>query len=315
MATVWKTRLRRMLLGGLVAWLLAVLFAHPFFAVVAPSGGKVLVAEGWMHEEGLKAAAELFEQGKYEHLYLTGTPRPFAYYLRAGDVIQVEFPEPQDGPLALWLAGLPKATWELRCDSAIRDSGTIDQGSEEALLQLQQVRVLRLAAGSSSPPSNGEPVLFIGRLQLAGTNRHLLNATIRLVHPDGSEEAGQPTFAHQAFATLQRLGVPASQMTVVPTWTVEKSRTLSTARDLVAYANAHDIRAFDVATLGVHARRTRNMYRKAKGTKEGIGIISLHDPWCQRWTWWTNYYGWFQMLKEFIAWPAPWLISDEEPTT
>ena len=48
--------------GALAFWLVIVLFAHPFFAVVAPSGGEVLVVEGWMHDEGLKEAADLFKE-------------------------------------------------------------------------------------------------------------------------------------------------------------------------------------------------------------------------------------------------------------
>ena len=59
----------------------------------------------------------------------------------------------------------------------------------------------------------------------------------------------------------------------------------------------------------VHGRRTRNMYRKAFGIKKGVGIIALHDRWCQRWTWWTTVHGWHQMLREMLAWPGPWLIN------
>ncbi len=59
------------------------------------------------------------------------------------------------------------------------------------------------------------------------------------------------------------------------------------------------------------------MHRIARGN-HAVGIVALHDPWCERWTWWGNYYGWFQVLKETLAMPMPWLVDRgneaEEPS-
>ena len=306
----WKKILRRVLITSVVLWLLAVLFAHPFFAVVEPSGSKVLVAEGWMHTEGLKEAAKLFARNGYERMCITGPPRPFAYYLAVGDTIEVRFAEPTTAALIIGTAGLPGASWQVQLDSIPFITTAVNGAMTDTELKLNHVGTARITATSPDPPASGEPVLFIGSLLVGGRNAHLINATIRIRRADGSTVEGQPTFAHQAYYILQNLGVPPDRMTVIPTWVVKDSRTLSTARDLVAYADVNGITSFDVATLGVHARRTRNMYRKARGTDAGIGIIALHDKWCQRWTWWTNYYGWYQVLKESVALPAPWLIDD-----
>ena len=310
MGAIWKKRLGRAALLFVGLWLLAVLFAHPFFAVVAPSGSKVLVAEGWMHDEGLKEAATLFLEGGYEHLYLTGTPRPFAYYLHDGDTINVQFAKPTSGELLLGAAGLPGASWSLMIDGSTARSGAVDDELSDNTIDLDNARDVRIIASSKAPPPSGEPILFIGRLLMDGVNAHLLDAVMTIHRADGSEEPGRPTFAHEAYFILQGDGIPADRMTVVPTWTVDKSRTLSTAHDFISFANAHGVTSFDVATLAVHARRTRNMYRKARGAKDGVGVVALHDRWCQRWTWWMNYYGWFQVGKELVAWPAPWLIND-----
>ncbi|MBK8500349.1 MAG: hypothetical protein IPL52_16410 [Flavobacteriales bacterium] len=308
----WSKRVRITLIATGAFWFLVVLFAHPFFAVTAPSGGHVLVVEGWMHEEGLKEAAKLFRSGSYERLCLTGTVRPFAYYLGHDDTLMVRFAQPVQGELLISTAGLPRAGWSLRIDSAETAFAEAKGTMQDTKIRAEGFRSLVITASSPSPPSSGEPVVFVGALQLDGRNAHTLDCTIELKRSTGEVEAGQPTFGHQAFHVLRAAGIPQERMTVVPTWNVKSSRTLSTARDFAAYADSSGLRAFDVATLAVHARRTRNMYRKAFGTKEGIGIIAMHDRWCQRWSWWANYYGWYQMLKELVAWPAPWLIDDTD---
>ncbi|MBP7409637.1 MAG: hypothetical protein KA941_12845 [Flavobacteriales bacterium] len=313
MGPLWKRRFRRVAWGCFAFWLFIVLFAHPFFAVVAPSGGEVLVVEGWMHDEGLKEAADLFNEGGYDHLYITGTPRPFAYYLHDGDTVVLRFAKPTNGKLLLGAAGLPGASWSLTIDGTASTSRSVTGDIQDNTIELHDARDIRIVAASKTPPPSGEPVLFLGRLWVDGRNAHLLGATITIHRTNGNKEPGRPTFAHEAYFILQGKGVPADRMTVVPTWVVDKSRTLSTARDLIALANTQGIKSFDIATVAVHARRTRNMYRKAKGTPDGVGIIALHDPWCQRWTWWMNYYGWFQVGKELVAWPAPWLFDNPDP--
>ncbi len=311
MGPVWKKRLKRCLRGCFVAWVLAVLFAHPFFAVTEPGGGKVLVVEGWIHDAGLKEAATLFEAGGYEHMYITGTPRPFSYYLANRDTITMHFADPVSGELVLGVAGLPMGHWSLVVNGTEVFSGLTTNGIVDTSHMLQEASSVHIIASSTSPPANGEPVLFVGSLLLNGVNGHLLGADVSIHRASGNTEPAQPTFAEQAYFLLRENGIVGNRMTAVPTRSVDQSRTLSTARDFVGYANAHGITAFDVATLGVHARRTRNMYRKARGERDGVGIIALNDPWCQRWTWWMNYYGWYQMMKELVAWPAPWLIDDE----
>jgi hypothetical protein len=113
MRTLLRGRWRKLFAALAGAFLLVLLFAHPWFAVTRPSGGKALVAEGWMHTEGLRETAKLFGHGSYDRLYLTGTIRPFAYYLFSGDSVHVDFETAQHGLLKLGIGGLPGATWEL----------------------------------------------------------------------------------------------------------------------------------------------------------------------------------------------------------
>src|SRR5207237_10653069 len=60
----------------LVVLALAALIAgralYPFLAINEPSGGKILVVEGWMNPEGLDQAVEVFRKGSYELAVATG---------------------------------------------------------------------------------------------------------------------------------------------------------------------------------------------------------------------------------------------------
>lgn len=301
--------LRKALLLILLAWVLAVLFAHPFFAISEPSGGKTLVVEGWMHEAGCQEAARCFVRGGYEHLYTTGTPRPFAYYLRIADSIIVFVDPPVSGELVIGAAGLPGCIPSFWVNGRNMGIGRGTDLMQETTVQVQELRQLLIVGNSNDPPPSNEPVLFIGHVSIEGTDLHLLADSIVIHRANGVVEPASPTYAHQAYQRLRGYGLRTDQMTMVPTWTVNESRTLATAKGFLEVADRSNIDAFDVATLSVHARRTRAMYRKARGSEKGIGIIALNDPQCGRWTWWMNGDGTSHVAKELIALPAPWLLE------
>ena len=63
----------------IVAVLLSV---YPILNVNQPIGGEYLVAEGWMNKRALGKAAELFREGGYREMIVTGGRIPEASYLR-----------------------------------------------------------------------------------------------------------------------------------------------------------------------------------------------------------------------------------------
>jgi hypothetical protein len=294
---------RKLLLVGLGVLVFLVLFAHPFFATTRPSGAKVLLAEGWMHHEGLREAAALFHAGGYERLYVSGTLRPFAYYLEAGDTLEVQPNEAFAGTLELGTAGLPGTTWTL-----LSDAGELAQGEPPAhakgvsIAVAEPVSVLRITATVQHAPGEGIPVLFIGTFQLNGANPHALRHRVRILRANGNIEDGRPTFAEEGAALMRDMGIPSEAITAVPTYSTA-DRTRLAAEHFGRYALENNLPGYDVATLGVHARRTWKQYARASAPIP-VGVVSLEDPWCRRWTWWLNPYGWFQVLKELIALPG-----------
>jgi len=125
---------------------------------------------------------------------------------------------------------------------------------------------------------------------------------VRILRANGSIESGRPTWAEEGAALLIEAGVPAASVTAVPTYT-SADRTRSAAKEFARYAAEHELEGYDVATLGVHARRTWKQYARASAPIP-VGVVALEDPRCKRWTWWLNPYGWLQVLKEVGALPG-----------
>jgi uncharacterized SAM-binding protein YcdF (DUF218 family) len=58
----------------LLAIYAVVLNVHPFLAVTHRANAKILVVEGWIDEYAIRAAADEFKTGEYEHIITTGGP-------------------------------------------------------------------------------------------------------------------------------------------------------------------------------------------------------------------------------------------------
>lgn len=302
----WRWPLR-----AFAAWVayvaLVSLALHPYWSVTRPSGGRTLVVEGWMHEQGLKAAASLFKGDGYSRIVVTGAARPFAYYLRHGDTLEAVFDGAVEGMLEIGIAGLPGESWSIVADDGLLIKGTATEGVVRHSARIGPTHALRIVVAGTAIPAQ-DPVIFLAGAWVNGRNLHGDGITVAIKRADGRTAMGTPSYAHLGAQALVRHGVPEIAITVLPTWRIERSKTFSAARDMDGWARAGRVGAYDVATLGVHARRTWKMHRIARRGAP-VGIVSLNDPWCRRWSWWGNYYGWFQVLKETVALPAPWLVD------
>jgi uncharacterized SAM-binding protein YcdF (DUF218 family) len=73
----WSLSWRGALIAALLvllSGLLLVLNIQPFLAVTQRADARVLVAEGWVHDFAIRAAADEFRSGSYDHVYVTGGP-------------------------------------------------------------------------------------------------------------------------------------------------------------------------------------------------------------------------------------------------
>ena len=111
------------------------------------------------------------------------------------------------------------------------------------------------------------------------------------------------TYASVVRTRLTRAGVPAEKIHVVPSWLVRRDRTYSAALALHEWSKTNNVHltAFNVITLGPHARRSRLLHEKAFGPGTKIGIIPLEDIQYDADHWWRYSEGVKETLSEAIA--------------
>lgn len=281
---------------AIVATMLAA--AHPFLAVTERSGGDVLVVEGWMPEEQLREVPRWVDSLHYQRVYTTGSVRPFAYYLKSGEAIEVRFTGPAHGRVSLNVSGVPGAGFRLMAGTDTLLQHDVGTGPAEFLSDREiTTDRLRIASTLSVPADPSTDLIFIKYLRIGNKNAHLLQDTTIIIRRDSTQEAGWPTYAHKCAADLQRLGVK-TDINAVPSWGTPDSRSWANASYFGVRAKADHLRSCDVMSVGVHARRSRELFRRACGPDVTVGVIALDDPECPRYGWWRKRNGWMRMLKE-----------------
>lgn len=288
--------------------LLALLLgAYPFFAVNAPVKSDVLVVEGWLKPEQLDSVARLVERAGYERVYTTGVVRPCSYHLKAGEAVEAVLRKPVSGSGSVWLAGLPGETAAviLDTDTVLKVKVTGDV-AEHRFDRITEARVVRVVCITASGDTTGSARVYLGGLDLDSTGLHQLARDLFVIDRDGRATAMGTTWAHSAAMHLVHAGLPSDRVTPKPTYGDPARNTWTTASDFVEFAENEGIRSFNVATLGVHARRTRGLYRRAAGGSIVVGVHSVYDRWCRREDWWSHWYGWWKVLKEVAGAHQPY---------
>jgi uncharacterized SAM-binding protein YcdF (DUF218 family) len=111
------------------------------------------------------------------------------------------------------------------------------------------------------------------------------------------------TSATQAAAQLQAEGLSADLIQAVPARVSARDRTYSAARALGDWFNNDhsSVRAINVLTQDVHARRTRLLFKKALGDRVTVGIIAVANPDYDTSHWWRYSEGVRDVISEVIA--------------
>ena len=112
------------------------------------------------------------------------------------------------------------------------------------------------------------------------------------------------TYAYLGALALQKAGVPASAIQMVPSHEAGRDRTYSSALALRQWfhTNGIAVTSFNIITEDAHARRTRLLFQKAFGPDVAIGVISIPDPDYEPAHWWRYSEGVRVVLGEAIAW-------------
>jgi len=119
---------------------------------------------------------------------------------------------------------------------------------------------------------------------------------------DRTSRNDSDTFASVAQSRLVRAGVPGGMIQYVPGWEVRRDRTYAAAMSLRKWAetNRVELMAFNLVTLGPHARRSRLLYAKAFPDAK-IGIIPLTNAEYDAAHWWRYSEGVKETMAESVA--------------
>lgn len=106
-----------------------------------------------------------------------------------------------------------------------------------------------------------------------------------------------------AAATLLRLGLAADAIEVVAAPRVNKDRTYASAVALKERFREHgeSPKAFQIVSLGSHARRSRLLFNKAFGEDVALGITALAEEGYDPTRWWSSSEGVRSVIAETIA--------------
>lgn len=110
-------------------------------------------------------------------------------------------------------------------------------------------------------------------------------------------------YAELGAGALQKLGIPESEITAVPSSERYRNRTFSAAAALAEYWRAQQLarEPLNVFTCSAHARRTRLCFRRAFGPEVPIGIISIPSKEYDADRWWRFSAGVKSLVNESLA--------------
>lgn len=310
----------RRLLNAL--WLCVGLFAlaavvialsFPFLAVNDPVGARVAVVEGWIDVAHMEDVERLLDEGGYERVYITGTPRNFSYTLRIGDTIRVELKQPTTGQLTVNACGSRPAQVQVLSSTGILLKDSLNDHCHDRYVNLvEATQQLRFTTGHPGVPDPSWELLFLLYVKIDGVNLHALQRKVIIHWADGRSTSGIPSYADVAADALTDAGYPAERIEPLPTVMLGESRTWANAQRFAQEAKQKGISKVDVISFGIHARRSRVAFSTACGPAVEVGIRCIEDPELQRGRWWRSTLGWLKVIREMVGIPASYLVAEKE---
>ncbi len=126
----------------------------------------------------------------------------------------------------------------------------------------------------------------------------------------GSHLLPYRSYAELAASTFERLGFDPNRLRAVPSPLVKRDRTYASALALKQWLPqaGFEVRTINLFSLGVHARRSWLLFKKALGDDVEVGIIPAQVVRYEPKAWWTSSNGVRAVLDEMIAYVYAWLL-------
>ncbi|MCU0857831.1 MAG: YdcF family protein [Pontiellaceae bacterium] len=112
------------------------------------------------------------------------------------------------------------------------------------------------------------------------------------------------TYAELTVDRLLLLGVPPEQILCASAPDAPSDRTYNSATAVRILLEQRGLfgKPCNIYSIGVHSRRTFQMYRLAFGADYPLGIVSLKCQDCDQRCWWRSSLAFKSVLTEFISW-------------
>ncbi len=294
------SRQRSLLLLAAALVAIGLLTVAPWLAITAPVGARTLMVEGWIPTYHLPAIVRLAVARDIEQVFVTGGERPLARYLIAGDTLVAS--GDLGGPWRLELAGLPGVHWELRADGKPVRTGTIDRGTQPVDVVLPHATARwSLNARRSGPPVDSTALLFVRSVAHAERGPAAAGHTLQVCNARGATLPCDLTWAGHRAQQLVALGLPADRVLAVPGLADARGRTVASADAMAQQARWAGVGAYELVSLGVHARRSWKAHLRANEGTVLVGVIALNDPRVPPRTWWLHVHAWPVVAKELAG--------------
>lgn len=291
------------ILPVLVVLMIIVFNVQPYLQMNQPTNQGVLIVEGWMPHEYLPQVESAFRAGYYNMVVVTGTIRPFAYYLKNGETVVLSERTCDADQFEISVAGVPGSRLSVFSGSETLLNVVVEgQPTNHDFNTTGSVDTLVLRASADVSTIGDPDLVFVKSLHgLCGDarkNAHEVFSDITRISQTGEKEEGSPTYGYAARDGLVELGIHSEDIVVVPARDcMLGGRTKCNARAFADHAKEFNLRGGDLLTLGVHARRSFLEYDEALENFQ-LGVISLDDSTCTRSNWWRNRKGPQKILKE-----------------
>lgn len=122
-------------------------------------------------------------------------------------------------------------------------------------------------------------------------------------HTDRGSSDFADTYASVAQQRLLSAGVPSEKLRAIAAAEFRRDRTYGSAVAVREWARSNhvDLSAFNVVTLGPHARRSRLLFQEAFGSSARVGIVAMKNSDYDDDSWWRFSEGVKETLSETAA--------------
>lgn len=286
----------------------------------------VMIVEGWNPDQTLNEAVEAFRQNHYKYIITTGFPETKGFCMGSQGKLVFDIHEAEkelgrkiisynDGPLTvkITLRGTKVhneyAHFRVFADSIIIGATYATKKTQTFIFRNKippDISAITIEFDNDTYSAFRDRNLYVFSLSVNDITFPVNNKAFKYYRRLSgryifSRQPGK-TLAHEAAQRLIQKGIPDSLIIPVGSFTKYKSRTYTTATDVMKWCDAHPeytIESITIFTSGIHARRSfLSFYKVFAQDNIPIGVVSCKDNDIGSDNWWKSFNGIREVIYE-----------------